>query len=197
MISPGVRAAAWINTVAPQNLALTMPSCAGEFAPLLCAHGTARTPSPFGRPGRLIAPRQIQSLHSAPRGDIDCRPSLALRHPCRPIYPRHPLPAQGERRGRETMLNQWVGQLTTQRPSMERVRHACIEPNAGDIECPPRWPFAPCALRPLGQVGGRRKIGAARLRRASEGRPINVPAQAGLFFSRPPAMLKAAAAAKN
>jgi hypothetical protein len=28
------------------------------------------------------------------RGDFDCRPSLALRHPCCPIYPRpHHLPA--------------------------------------------------------------------------------------------------------
>ena len=25
-----------------------------------------------------------------PRGDVDCRPSLALRHPCYPISPCHP-----------------------------------------------------------------------------------------------------------
>jgi hypothetical protein len=28
-------------------------------------------------------------------GNVDCRPSLALRHPCCPIYPRHPYLPKG------------------------------------------------------------------------------------------------------
>jgi hypothetical protein len=39
----------------------------------------------------------------------------ALRHPCCPIYPRHPYPPKGAK-GQGTMLNQCVGQLTTRRP---------------------------------------------------------------------------------
>jgi len=38
------------------------------------------------------------------RGNIDCRPSLALRHPCCPIHPRHPYLPKG-RRGQGTMPN--------------------------------------------------------------------------------------------
>jgi hypothetical protein len=57
------------------------------------------------------------------RGDIDCRPSLALRHPWPPDLPSPSPTGPRGRRGEGTMLNHRVGQLTTQRPSKERVRH--------------------------------------------------------------------------
>jgi hypothetical protein len=53
--------------------------------------------------------------------DIDCLPSLALRHPCCPIYPRHPYLPRG-RRGQGAMVNQGVGPLATSPTRFQRAR---------------------------------------------------------------------------
>jgi hypothetical protein len=61
------------------------------------------------------------------RGDIDCRPSLALRHPCCPIYPRHPyLPKGAKEPGTDASTSVSVN-LTTQRPirAPEAARLRC------------------------------------------------------------------------
>jgi hypothetical protein len=64
---------------------------------------------------------EAPTAREAPRGQLGQRlvtilhPSLALRHPCCPIYPRHPYLPKGAK-GQGTMLSQRVGQLTTQRP---------------------------------------------------------------------------------
>ncbi len=45
-----------------------------------------------GRQGRLeaaIGATNATCKYEPLRGDVGCCPSLALRHPCCPIYPRH------------------------------------------------------------------------------------------------------------
>jgi hypothetical protein len=66
-------------------------------------------PTRQGRGGRVK-----KEAHCA--GNVDCRPYLALRHPAARSTLAIPTCPRGAK-GPGTMLNQSVGQLTTQRPS--------------------------------------------------------------------------------
>jgi hypothetical protein len=58
-------------------------------------------------------------------GDIDCRPSPALRHPCCPIYPRIPyLPKRAKGQGATPQLSE----RSTDYPTAQwvRVTHSCV-----------------------------------------------------------------------
>jgi hypothetical protein len=55
------------------------------------------------------------------RGERRLPPLAPLRRPWPPNLPSHPLPAQGERRGRGTMVNHRVGRLTTRHVATPRM----------------------------------------------------------------------------
>jgi hypothetical protein len=95
-----------------------LPPLAGPSPPLLPRSTLAIPTCPRGRRARErcgpVGTREAPRVQRAtrlgtagcrvcepPRGDIDCRPSLALRHPCCPIYPRHPCLPKGDEGARE------------------------------------------------------------------------------------------------
>jgi hypothetical protein len=96
--------------------------------------------------------------------NVDCRPSLAIRDPCYPIYPRHPyLPKAAKGRGTDAQPSC----RSTDGPTAqsERVRHrAGIGPtprhNAPPLADPsPPWPpdpLSPSPTCPKGEGAGKR-----------------------------------------
>ena len=62
----------------------------------------------------------IDQNPQAVRGDVDCRPSLALGHPCCPDLPRHP-PGPRGRTGQRAMVNHVF--VTDHPQPLPRVSH--------------------------------------------------------------------------
>jgi len=87
-------------------------------------HWAKRLAIIFGTAGaRARSKRPLETLTrprwcAVERGNRS-RSSLALRHPCCPIYPRHPRPAQGGEGARERCLNHRVA---VDRPSRSSPR---------------------------------------------------------------------------
>jgi hypothetical protein len=113
---------------------------------------------------------------SAEKGDPPARrhrlprPSLALRHPCCPIYPRHPIPAQRE--GARDRCSTSCRPTDHSTPSWERVRPACASG---------RTPRRPCQSVPVPRL--RNRITFVR-----DGAPP--PASRSAFENRPQALVR-------
>jgi hypothetical protein len=106
-------------TLLPDRPSPSLPTQGGEGARTDAQPTCRSTPvgvseAPRGHWAKCLGTAGVCSKRRA--GHMSARPSLALRHPWPPDLPSPSLPAQGAK-GQEPMLNQRVGQLTTQRSS--------------------------------------------------------------------------------